>query len=149
MRASLLILLCLFSLPSWGQQSLTSAGGDLKGTKVYLSFTVGEVFYDTKGNSKDGIQQGFIVNRISSYSSLHLSIFPNPTTDLLYFKVEDLNYENLHYFIYDFAGLLLASGTISDAQSHISLKDLPSQNLLIKCYRSVYEQVTYKVIKIN
>jgi hypothetical protein len=149
MRAFILISVLFYSFISIGQQTFSSAGGNFVGSKSYLSFTVGEVFYENKGNSKDGIQQGFTVNRITSFSSLHLTIFPNPTTDLLYFKVEDLNYTNLHYLIYDFSGLLLASGDISDTKSRISLKDLPSQNLIIKCFRSAYEQVTYKVIKLN
>jgi hypothetical protein len=63
--------------------------------------------------------------------------------------VEDINFENLHYAVYNFAGLLLATGSITQANSRISLKDLPSENLIIHCYRNENEQVTYKVIKLN
>jgi len=149
MRVCLFLLFLLSFQHVLAQQSLATSGGNLVGQKAYLSFTVGEVFYENKGNSKDGIQQGFIVHRISAYTSLQLSVYPNPTADFLYFKVEDINFENLHYAVYNFAGLLLASGSITQANSRISLKDLPSENLIIHCYRNENEQVTYKVIKLN
>ncbi len=148
MKVTLLVLVLFHSFSSVGQQTLASSGGNFIGSKAQMSFTVGEVFYENKGNSKDGLQQGFVVNRVAIFSSLHLSVYPNPTADFLYFKVEDQNYENLHYRIIDFTGVLLASGEIQ-ADSRISLQHIPSQTLFLQCYRNAYEQVIYKIIKLN
>lgn len=148
MKVTLFVLVLFHSFSSIAQQTLASSGGNFIGSTSQMSFTVGEAFYEIKGNSKDGLQQGFVVNRIAIYSSLHLSVYPNPTADFLYFKVEDMNYENLHYRIIDFTGILLASGEIQ-ADSRISLQHIPSQTLFLQCYRNAYEQVIYKVIKLN
>lgn len=148
MKVTLFVLVLFHSFSSIAQQTLASSGGNFIGSTSQMSFTVGEAFYAIKGNSKDGLQQGFVVNRIAIYSSLHLSVYPNPTADFLYFKVEDLNYENLHYRIIDFTGILLASGEIQ-ADSRISLQHIPSQTLFLQCYRNAYEQVIYKIIKLN
>lgn len=148
MKVTLFVLVLFRSFSSIAQQTLASSGGNFIGSTSQMSFTVGEAFYEIKGNSKDGLQQGFIVNRIAIYSSLHLSVYPNPTADFLYFKVEDLNYKNLHYRIIDFTGILLASGEIQ-ADSRISLQHIPSQTLFLQCYRNAYEQVIYKIIKLN
>jgi hypothetical protein len=149
MRNILFVLFLLVSSQSISQQTISPSGGNITGIKENLSFTIGEVFYDNKGNSKDGIQQGFKLIYKPLYSSLQLSLYPNPTTELLYFNVGDNDYENLHYQIFDFVGQILESGMLSQKQNWISLKKFPSQDLLIQFYRNAYEHISYKVLKID
>lgn len=134
------------------QKNVLSSGGDLKSNHGSVTFSIGEVFYTTKGlsyNITEGLQQSFIINPIYTSASLHISIYPNPTNDLIFFKVENLNFFDLSYILYDLTGKIIMKGKVIDRKSFISLKELSSQTYILKCFRGTNEQNAFKIIKIN
>jgi hypothetical protein len=137
---------------SKAQTSVLTSGGDFSSNYGSMSYSIGEVFNISKGTGfklQEGAQQCFIINPIYTHSNLHLSIFPNPTTDFIYFKVENFNYLNLSYILFDLTGKTILKGKIIDIKSFISLKNLPSQSYLLKCFRGNEEENTFKIQKIN
>ena len=97
----------------------------------------------------EGLQHGFVINPIYTRARLHISIYPNPTSDLVFFKVENLNFLNLSYILYDVTGITIMKGQIIDTKSFISLKELASQTYILLCLRGTIEQNVFKIIKIN
>lgn len=149
----ILITLCLsFLINLKAQKNILSSGSDFRSNYGTVSFSIGEVFYISKDlnyNITEGLQHSFIINPIYTRARLHISIYPNPTSDLIFFKVENLNFLNLSYILYDVTGKTIMKGQIIDTKSFISLKEVASQSYILLCYRGNIEQNVFKIIKIN
>jgi hypothetical protein len=123
-RFFLLVILILCSIQLNAQSSVVAAGKDIENTNGSVSFTVGSLFYLSRNQSlsiTEGIQQSYTINEIPGKSTLRVFLFPNPTSDLVYFKVENLNYKNLSYRVYDLSGRLMSEGKIINPQSSVSV----------------------------
>ena len=149
-----MVFIILFFLQSFysvkAQISINVSGLDITSNYGTINYSIGGIFFQNKGMNyhvNEGVQQCFIINPIYTHSKLRLSIYPNPTIDLIYFKVENFNYVDLHYILYDAIGNALLKGKILDTKSFISLKNLPSQPYFLKCYRGISEENSFKIIK--
>ena len=134
------------------QRTLNASGITINSAYGTISLSIGEVFFENKAllfSQSEGIQNGIIINPIKNKSALKVAVYPNPTTDLLYFKVQDLYFNNLSYKIYNEAGMELLQGNITSSVSNVSLKKLPASIYVIKIYRNQGEIIAYQVIKIN
>jgi hypothetical protein len=143
-------MLCLISQNLIAQQSLNSSGTLIQSNFGSISVSIGEVFYLNKGSSysiSEGIQHGIVINKIHTNSNIHVLVYPNPTDDIIYFKVENYNFQNLSYQFYNILGIELLNGKITGTGSFISIKQFPDEVYYLKLYRSKTEFVTYKIIK--
>lgn len=134
------------------QSSFNTTGKLMLSPYGSVAESIGEVFYINKGVNptlSEGIQNGMTINYIRSKNKLKLGIYPNPTRDMLYFKVQNLFYSNLQYKLFTISGIELSNGTISNLNSNISLKSFPAATYIIKFYRNREEILSYQVIKIN
>lgn len=146
----MLLFFTINSIKLLSQVSILSGGKDIKNSSGTVSFSVGEVFYISKGDKNtlsEGIQNGYTINPINNGSRMRVSIYPNPSFDLVYFKVENLNYRDLSYKLFSITGLLLRSGIILNIQSSISLNSLPSGAYLLKINRGLVEEKSFKILK--
>ena len=151
-RFFLFVIPIFFSLPSIGQSSVVTSGKDIENVNGSVSYTIGSVFYLGRGKLypiTEGIQQSYIINEIPNKSSLRISLFPNPAVDFVYFKVENLNYENLSFRLYDISGRLISKGVIINSKSSISIGGLPNSIYIIKIYRNQHEEQSFKIFKAN
>jgi len=151
-RFFLFVIPIFFSLPSIGQSSVVTSGNDIENVNGSVSYTIGSVFYLGRVQSlsiTEGLQQSYIINEIPGKSTLRVTLFPNPTSDLVFFKVENLNYKNLSYRIYDLTGSLLSEGKIINPQSSASIQNLPSNIFIVRVYRNSIEERSFKIVKIN
>jgi len=140
------------SLNLYSQVAVLTLGENVVSTNGSISYSVGEVFYTNKGSGSsqsEGIQHAYTIHPVNNGSTLHVSMYPNPTSDLLFFKVENLNYSELSFKIFNVSGTLLRSGPIQDPSSSVSLNNLPSGTYLIKINRGYTEEKSYKIFKIN
>jgi hypothetical protein len=131
---------------------LNSSGVLIQSNFGSISVSIGEVFYLNKGSSysiSEGIQHGIVINKILTNSNIHILVYPNPTNDLIFFKVENYNFQNLTYQLYNILGFELLNGRITGTASFISIKQLPPSVYYLKIYRSENVMATYKIIKIN
>lgn len=145
-----LAFICSFSYVIYGQSSFNCSGENVKSSFGSVSYSIGESFYVIKGvdyKVNEGVQVGYIINPISTAASLRISTYPNPTTDLVFFKVENLNFSDLSYMLYDAKGTLISKGRIVDSKSFISLKQLPPSIYFLKCFRGLSEEVSFKIFK--
>jgi hypothetical protein len=123
-------------------------------TSIYgsISFTIGQVLYTQKGetyNFSEGNQQPYKINYIENKSNLHISIYPNPSKDFIYFLVEDLNFNDLNFQLISITGKVFRSGKITNQKSFVRLNDLINGVYILKILRGTTEEINYKVLKIN
>ena len=150
----ILLLISIFLNLSYtkAQSSNNASGNDIYNNYGSIAHSVGEVFYVQKGTKytlTEGMQNGITINAIHKLSTIKVSIYPNPTSDFVHFRVQNLYFKNLAYKIYDALGKELLNGNIIDANTSVSLSHLPASIYIIKIYRDVEEIQNYQIIKIN
>jgi hypothetical protein len=146
------ILINLFTIGANGQTAIIPAGGECNNSYGNISYTIGDIFYTSKGsdyNISEGEQHIYIINVFPLQSKIQMIPYPNPTHNLLYFKVENNNYTDLSYILYDLNGKVIRNGFIKSQYSFINLKELPSQTYMLKCYRGKVEENIFEIIKVN
>ena len=151
-RFFLLVTLILCYTQLNAQSLVVTAGKDIENTNGSVSFTVGSVFYLNRNQAlsiTEGMQQSYTINEIPGKSTLRVVLFPNPTSDLVYFKVENLNYKNLSYRVYDLSGRLMSEGKIINPQSSVSISSYPSNMFIVRVYRNSIEERSFKIFKTN
>ena len=134
------------------QSGVVVTGKDIQNNIGSVSYSIGNVFYSTKSKGisiNEGMQQSYIINEIFRKSIVRVSLFPNPTNDLVYFKVENLNYKNLSFILYDITGNLITSGRILSSQSFLSLQNFPNNIFIVKVFRGELEEQSFKILKLN
>lgn len=150
--ALLTLLIFLNSTLSEAQNSNNASGNDLLNSYGSVTYSVGEVFYVQKGAKytlSEGVQNARMTHANRNNASFKVSVYPNPTSDFLNFKVQDLFFDNLAYTIYNETGKELLNGKIQNANTIVSLSQLPASVYLCKVYRDQVEMTTLKIIKIN
>ncbi len=144
------IFLCPYSINA--QSGVVVSGKHIENTSGSLSYTIGDVFYtkNIRGFSiNEGMQQSYIINEIASKTILRVSLYPNPTNNFVYFKVENLNYKNLSFKLYDISGRIITSGKILNEQSVLSLQNFPNNIFIVKVFRGELEEQSFKILKSN
>jgi len=145
--------LILFSIitSASAQISINSCGMDVNNPSGSVAFSIGEITYTSKSTTyliNEGIQFGYTIHPNSNSASVKVTIYPNPTTDLIYFKIQNGYYNNLVYRIYNDGGKELMNGNIHNANTSASLQQLPASTYFIKVYNNIEEIVSFKLIKI-
>jgi hypothetical protein len=102
-------LIFLFSITaSYSQNSINSAGGDLQTPSVNVSYSIGQLKINSIKTSlrldfNQGVQHAFDIYDCNDYNQLKISIFPNPTSDILNISFVKLT-DKLTLRIFDLAG---------------------------------------------
>ena len=152
----LLLFLGIATTSLYAQEAVPATGGEASGAGGTVSYTVGQVLYNTytgtSNSEAQGVQQPYeisIVVGIEAYEGIRLScqVYPNPSTNYLVLEVENYDLKDLHYQLLDVSGKLLKSKRIESTTSTISMKDyVPSVYLLQVVSESTIIQ-TFKIIK--
>ncbi|MGI6479934.1 MAG: hypothetical protein ACOX0M_10915 [Salinivirgaceae bacterium] len=104
LKLSAVLLLGLGLTGLQAQTSVNATGGDASGSGGSVSYSVGQVAYQThtgtSGSVSEGVQQPFeisVVTGIEEAKGINLSVsaYPNPTTDYLTLEVEEFDLSNL------------------------------------------------------
>jgi hypothetical protein len=163
-RVKLSVLFFFFGLGLTGlqaQESVNTTGGEASGSGGSVSYTIGQVTYQThtgtNGSVAEGVQQPYeisVITGIEEAKNINLSViaYPNPTTDLLTLEVKDFNlspegFRDLHFQLYDMNGRLLQNQKISGSQTSIVMSNLVSATYFVKVIQDRREVKTFKIIK--
>jgi hypothetical protein len=148
---SLMSTICLTA-----QEVIPASGGEASGTGGSASYTVGQVFYETHlgvdGSVSEGVQQPYEISIISEIESviaidLTVSAYPNPTTDFLILNVEESDFSDLSFQLFDIQGRVLQSQIIEANQTNISMRNLLPANYFVKILQNDTEVKVFKIIK--
>jgi hypothetical protein len=155
-KLSVVLLLGLGLAELQAQESVIATGGNASGSGGSASYSVGQInyatYYGTMGSIALGIQQPFeisTVTEIEEAKSIDLSVeaYPNPTNDFLLLKIEDFQFSNLSYQLYDMNGILIQNEKITGRESIIVMGNLSSATYFVKVTDENKELKIFKIIK--
>jgi hypothetical protein len=156
LKLSVVLLLVLGLKGLQAQESVIATGGNGTGSSGSVSFTVGQIAYQTfsaiSGSVTEGVQQPFeisVVSGIEEAIGINLSIraYPNPSTDNLTLSIDEFDISDLSYQLYDMRGRLLQSGKIIGNRTSIIMNNLVPSTYFVKVLQNYKVVITYKVIK--
>lgn len=155
-KISSIILLGLWSVQGYAQEGISTVGADLNNTGGSVSYTIGQPCYkvqsDGTSSITQGVQQPFEISVITDLDqrkaiSLQLIAYPNPIRDYLQIKIEQGNYSNLTYKLFDLQGLLIQEDKIVEGEARLNAYDLVPSTYIVKVFAENREVKTFKIIK--
>ncbi|MCF8297355.1 MAG: T9SS type A sorting domain-containing protein [Saprospiraceae bacterium] len=138
------------------QEAIVSTGGNSTGIGGSVSYTIGQIVYATDtgltGSVAQGVQQPFEISVVGGLENtlgitLQCSVYPNPTADFLNLIIDNYNFKNLSYQIFDLHGKLLEKKKLIDSETVISTANLPSGTYFLKVVSDNKEVKIFKIIK--
>jgi hypothetical protein len=156
LKLSAVLLLGLGLTGLQAQESVTATGGNASGSGGSVSYSVGQVVYQThtgiNGSVAEGVQQPYEISVVTGLKeakgiNLICSAYPNPTTDYLTLSIDEFDFSNLSYQLYDINGKLLQSERISGNQTSIVMSSLVPAAYFVKIIQGNKEVKTFKIIK--
>ena len=152
MKRNILVLLSLLVTGYVSAQEVVSTqGGTIFNANGSIDFTVGEVMINTFTNGTNDLTQGFqqtnwnfvgIEDHLPSYE---VTIFPNPTSDVLNIKTSE--YQNVNYTLYDGKGQLVLQNKLSAEQTVIQVSRLAPGNYSLVLNNDTQNLKTFLLIK--
>ena len=157
LKLSAVLLLGLGLTGLQAQTSVNATDGDVSGSGGSVSYSVGQVVYTTNtgtnGSVSEGVQQPFEISVVTGIEEakdifLNVSAYPNPTTDYLELKVENLQLSELSYKLYDISGKVYQNKEIGNSITKIEMQNLPQGIYFIKVIDTKNKEFkTFKIIK--
>ena len=157
LKLSAVLLLGLGLTGLQAQTSINATGGDASGSGGSASYSVGQLAYTTNtgtnGSVSEGVQQAFEISVVTGIEEakdifLNVSAYPNPTTDYLELKVENLQLSELSYKLYDISGKVYQNKEIGNSITKIEMQNLPQGIYFIKVIDTKNKEFkTFKIIK--
>jgi hypothetical protein len=143
-----------FSANGQLQDVTAASGGYFQGNSVSVSFTVGETFISTLGNSNLMVTQGFqqprlyvtAVNEIIGLT-VNIQAFPNPVTDYLKLVTSEPLQRGSSYQLFNMNGSLVEEKQLGGSITEISFQSLVSATYLLKVTQNAQTLKTFKIIK--
>ncbi len=147
-----LIVTCCSGLLA--QEVVATAGSTLVNATGSISYTIGEGVAQTLTKGDKTITQGFhqttmSVTMVSELKDLDfsISVFPNPTSDVLTLKLTKENVSGLQYLIFDINGKLISQKNLESNETNVSVGQLAEGFYIIKVQAGTKELKTFKIIK--
>jgi hypothetical protein len=148
-----LLLIILINNSSKAQQNTLSNGGDLRSGSGSVAFSIGQIDYTTNTDgvsfSCEGVQQPYELFECIEDNNfpIDVSIFPNPSSDILNIRIENCCNNNLSFQIIDDLGRLIKNNTSITTQSIVSVKQFASSVYFLKFYKDGHLIKTIKFLK--
>jgi hypothetical protein len=128
----ILILLVLLLPELKAQQAVLSASNDATGTSGTVSYSVGQIAYNTNTGTEgfliEGVQQPFEyqyhigIDEITN-ETITCILYPNPAGSFIRLNIQRKDIKNLGYQVYNMNGFLLESEKIERPEVTISLEN--------------------------
>jgi hypothetical protein len=153
-----IIVLILFFIGFAGMQAqntIPASGGTGTGSGT-VSYTVGQIVYNTTSNSNgsvaQGVQQPYEISVITALEgakefSLEMVVYPNPATDYLNLKIDGEVKSQCIASLYDINGSLLRTIKIEGQETIISMQNLFPATYFLKITDNKKVIKTFKIIK--
>jgi len=156
LKVNAILLLFIGLSRLYAQETVTTSGNNASGNGGSVSYTIGQVFYNTNlgtnGFEVQGVQQPIEISVITGIDEskgiiLKCSLFPNPTNDFLTLEVENYPLEELTFQLYDINGKLLKYKRIDSNITNIIAGDLTPSTYILKVFDNDKEIKIFKIIK--
>ena len=151
MKKILILQLFLFICFMHAQEAVLTTGGDATGNGGSVSYSVGQVFYQTNTGTNvsvsEGVQQAYEISLEvdETTTNLRLQIYPNPTNNYLNLTVTDAT--GLTYHLYNMQGKLIKTAAINSPKTTIRLEGLAKATYFLNVLKNNQTIKTFKIIK--
>jgi hypothetical protein len=143
------------SLSSFCQVSTAAAGGDATGAAGSANYTIGQVVYTTatgtNGSVAQGVQQPYEISITTGVNKttihLEMNVYPNPTTNYLTLKVDEVELSSLNFQLIDLQGKTIENKKITASNTILKMEALPKAIYFLKVTKGNQLIKTFKVIK--
>lgn len=147
--------LCFFALQFIQSQATIVSGGGEAITSGTVSFTVGQLFYATNTSASHSVSQGIqqsielftLSNTDFNSQILVAKAYPNPTKKNAVLSIQNIDLENVTYYLFDIKGRQLLQRQIIDRNTNIRLKNFASGVYLLKVLKNNTLLKVFKIIK--
>lgn len=155
MKTKLTIILFLMQLALFAQNNTVTAGATAIGTNGSLTYTIGQINYQTNNGSNgtisQGVQQAFEIVTLSTDDipqiQLIAIVYPNPTVQNVTLFIKEYDLTNLNYQLFDIQGRIISNDKITQNETEIEMTSLASAQYFLKISDSKNDLKTFKIIK--
>lgn len=153
---STILISCIGITGSQAQKAFVATGGDASGNNGSVSYSFGQVIYQThtgtNGTITEGVQQPYEISVVTGTEeekgiSTSLSAYPNPATDHVTLEIDNPEPGTLSYQMYDITGRLLQQKQIKNRTTNIKMRDLAASTYLIRVHQNEKVIKSFKIIK--
>lgn len=144
----------LTGIVSYGQTSVVASGGSVSNNSGSISYSIGQVAYqsvsNTSGSVSQGVQHAFEISTLSleeNKFNFTLNAFPNPTTENLNLRVGNYKQEKLAYKLIDLEGKVISEAPMLSEETTIDMKQLPVATYFVEVHNEEKKVQTFKIIK--
>ena len=154
----LFITLCLtsFGLTIQAQNAIPASGGNATGSGGTVSYSIGQVTYQTfegaDGSIAQGVQQPYEISVLTAAENteditLEYKVYPNPAHGLIKLTIKPFDDGNIKFWLYDLNGILLQDKKVISEETEISLESLNPAVYFLKVLKDNKEVKIFKVVK--
>lgn len=153
----LIIPVCLLLLffNASGQTGLGMGGGDHVTDSFNISYSIGQLFYESMTDDAYYVSQGlqhplvylYTGSILDEISNQELLVYPNPVAEKLSLIIISDDYQDISVKLYNMQGMLLLLENSSGAAPEILMGQFDPGVYLLKVYRGKTELKTFKVLK--
>ena len=155
MKKTILTTSCLvFGALAFGQTSTNASGGGASNPSGSISYSIGQVTYQStsnpSGSVSQGVQNAYEISTLSlEENALQLSLmaYPNPTQELLNLRVGNYSQEKLAYKLVDLEGKVISEETINSETTTIDMKQLQVATYFVEVHNEGKKVHVFKIIK--
>lgn len=154
---SIYALFFLFSTNVNAQNSLNAAGGDISNADHTVSYSYGELYYNSVSQSEYYLSQGMqhptiTIMEVTSLGNenemgLDVSVFPNPASEKIHLKIGLQNDSDVFFRLLDIDGKLLRKGRAGNGENIIPISEYPVGTYLFSVYNGADKLKTFKILK--
>lgn len=133
-----------------------ATGGNATGSGGSVSYTVGQILYNTfsgtNGVVSQGVQQPYEISVVTAIKNteeinLEFSVFPNPTRGQVKLVVKTKDFDNLRFQLYDLNGIRIQDKKIDGEETEILMESLMPSIYILKVQSGNKEIKSFKIVK--
>jgi hypothetical protein len=141
--------------PLFAQQAILSSGAEAEGNGS-MSYSFGQVFYraytGTGGSIGEGVQQVYEISVVKITSleekiELSASVYPNPARDYLMLYMDEQDFSQVRYHLFDVHGKTLGQKDILQPETQINMQDLAPAVYLLHVVKDHQALKVFKIVK--
>jgi hypothetical protein len=139
-----------------GQTSINSSGGNTSTDNGSISYTLGQLTYQSASNLSgsfgQGVQQTYNISTLNldeQEFNFKLSVYPNPTQDNLYLSIENYHDEQFTYLVLDIEAKVIKEAKVQSKEYILEMQQLPNATYYVDVHHSGKKVQSFKIIKSN
>ncbi len=157
MKQALFLISLFMSLMSFGQRDVVGAGGEASGSGGTVSFSVGQVAYQTQTGSNGALTQGvqqpfeiYVLSTPETVASFSAMLYPNPAATSVILSANLAAVEGpLDYELTDITGKIIKQGRLTETETIINVEGYAEACYFINVLEGNKRIKTFKLIKNN